>query len=174
LRLTWCRYYNNKVPHTSREVGSFWWKDILFLDILFWRIARCSIITFWEDNRYDVVLAEKYPILLSFALDVNIVSVKPTLEAEHLDDLFQLPLSEQEFLELQAMQSHLQSINLDNISDDLWSFIWGNGNYSSRKYYGLAFQTSPCPPDFHLDLEIKMHSEIKIFAWLQLIRPSKV
>jgi hypothetical protein len=58
-----------------------------------------STITFWKDNPSDVVLAKKYPRLLPFALDVNIVSVKPTLEAEHLDDLFQLSLSEQAFIE---------------------------------------------------------------------------
>jgi hypothetical protein len=47
-------------------VGSFWWKDILRVQVLFRGIARCvlgngAIITFWEDLWCDEVLSHKYP-----------------------------------------------------------------------------------------------------------------
>ena len=29
VQLVWSKYYATKVPHTAREMGSFWWKDIL-------------------------------------------------------------------------------------------------------------------------------------------------
>jgi hypothetical protein len=29
VKLVWTTYYQNKIPHAAREVGSFWWKDIL-------------------------------------------------------------------------------------------------------------------------------------------------
>jgi hypothetical protein len=34
IQLIWLKYYRNKLPHASREVGSFWWKDILRLHSL--------------------------------------------------------------------------------------------------------------------------------------------
>jgi hypothetical protein len=33
--LIWQKYYNGTVPHLAREKGSFWWKDILRLNIHF-------------------------------------------------------------------------------------------------------------------------------------------
>ena len=32
VQLVWFRYYSTKVPHAAREVGSFWWKDVLRLN----------------------------------------------------------------------------------------------------------------------------------------------
>jgi hypothetical protein len=32
VNLIWTTYYTDKVPHASREVGSFWWKDVTRLD----------------------------------------------------------------------------------------------------------------------------------------------
>ena len=54
VQLVWFKYYSMKVPHASREVGSFWWKDVLRLNTLYRVIARCqvgdgTIVTFWED-----------------------------------------------------------------------------------------------------------------------------
>jgi len=54
VQLIWWKYYQEKVPHAAREIGSFWWKDILRLSNLFQRIARCTIgdgstVLFWDD-----------------------------------------------------------------------------------------------------------------------------
>ena len=35
VHLIWDRYYTNKIPHAAREVGSFWWKDVLRLSSLY-------------------------------------------------------------------------------------------------------------------------------------------
>lgn len=37
--LIWNKYYSNRVPHATREVGSFWWKDVLF---------QCSLQTIYQ------------------------------------------------------------------------------------------------------------------------------
>jgi len=71
VNLIWSRYYQNKVPHASSEVGSFWWKDLLRLNILYRGIARCSLgdgstNTFWEDLWSIDIFASKYPRLFSF------------------------------------------------------------------------------------------------------------
>jgi hypothetical protein len=54
VHMIWSKYYTSKVPHDSAEVGSFWWRDLLRLNILFRGIATCTIgngttVTFWED-----------------------------------------------------------------------------------------------------------------------------
>jgi hypothetical protein len=54
VHLVWGKYYSDQVPHATREMGSFWWKDVLRLNILFREIARCelgdgSTVCFWDD-----------------------------------------------------------------------------------------------------------------------------
>jgi hypothetical protein len=43
VNLIWSKYYTDKVTHASREVGSFWWKDVHRLSYIFRNIARCSL-----------------------------------------------------------------------------------------------------------------------------------
>ena len=43
VHLIWAKYYTNKVPHGSRKVGSFWWKDILRLNPIYRNIATCAL-----------------------------------------------------------------------------------------------------------------------------------
>jgi hypothetical protein len=43
VRLIWNRYYTNRVPHAMREFGSFWWKDVLWLNIIFRGISKCEL-----------------------------------------------------------------------------------------------------------------------------------
>ena len=43
VTLIWNAYYQNRVPHASREIGSFWWKDIFRLNTFYRGIARCSL-----------------------------------------------------------------------------------------------------------------------------------
>lgn len=40
VRLVWSGYYTNRVLHATREMGLFWWKDVLCLNILFRGIAK--------------------------------------------------------------------------------------------------------------------------------------
>ena len=55
VQFIWLRYYDNgKVPHGYRELGSFRWKDLLRLSVLYRGIAKCQIgdgstVLFWED-----------------------------------------------------------------------------------------------------------------------------
>ena len=44
VKLVWNTYYpNGEVPHAEKEMGSFWWKDLLRLVDLFRGIAQCSV-----------------------------------------------------------------------------------------------------------------------------------
>ena len=75
--LIWSKYYQDKVPHAAREVGSFWWKDVLRLSTIYRGIARCTLgdgssVTFWDDLWSDGIMSLKFPRLHSFAIDPNL------------------------------------------------------------------------------------------------------
>ena len=74
VKLIWNKYYLDTVLHLAREKGSFWWKDILRLNVLFRGVAICSpnkgdTLSFWEDIIYGEVGAEVFPNLYPYAKD---------------------------------------------------------------------------------------------------------
>jgi hypothetical protein len=120
--LIWSRYYLVKVPHASTEVGSFWWKDVLRLNVLYRGLAKCSLgkgstVKFWEDLWHDVVLAQMFPRLFSFARNPAI-SVQQFLEEEDLDSLFALPLSPEAYDEPLQLQDTLHLLEFDPAAED--------------------------------------------------------
>jgi hypothetical protein len=128
--LVWNIYYTNQVPHATREMGSFWWKDVLRLNILFRGIAKCelgdgSTVCFWEDLWTDGILAHRYPRLASFAKSDGI-SVLEVMQAEDLDTLFMLPSSEQGLDKLESLQQQLKGLSFDPDDTDTWVLTWGN------------------------------------------------
>jgi hypothetical protein len=65
VHLIWNTYYQHKVPHLVSARGSFWWKDILKLNVQFRGIAQCLIgmgdtAGLWE---YDI---QQQPFALQF------------------------------------------------------------------------------------------------------------
>jgi hypothetical protein len=173
VSLIWNKYYDGKVPHATREVGSFWWKDVQRLNTIFRGIARCTIgdgttLTFWEDLWTDEILAHHFPRLYSFARNSSI-SVNEVLSAEDLDSLFWLPLSEEAFDELQSLQDVLMTQTFDEQTKDVWLYQWGNATYSSRKLYKLAFQNVPAHPIFAWLWKFKCTPRVKFFVWLVLV-----
>jgi hypothetical protein len=152
VNLVWNKYYTGKVPHATREVGSFWWKDVQRLNTIFRGIARCTLgegttVTFWEDLWSEEILAHRFPRLYSFARNASI-SVNEVMSAEDLDSLFMLPLSQEAFEELQMLRDVLLSQTFDEQSTDVWTYQWGSTTYSSRKFYRLVFQNVPAHPVF--------------------------
>ena len=151
VHLVWSKYYTTKVPHASREFGSFWWKDVLRLSIIFRGIAKCEIgdgstVCFWDDMWSDVVLSQEFPRLASFASNEN-ASVLEVMQATDLDELFFLPLSQQAFEEYEVLQLHLQNLPYDADAKDCWLPTWGNV-YTSRRFYSHVFSTMEAHPIF--------------------------
>ena len=137
MQLVWSKHYDAKVPHAAREMGSFWWKDVLRLSIIFRRIAKCELgdgssACFWEDLWSELVLSQDYPRLVSFATN-GAISAMEAMQAEDLDSLFFLPLSQQAFQEFEDLQARLQLITYDDTAIDQWVPIWGN-KYTSRRF----------------------------------------
>jgi hypothetical protein len=145
IHLIWNRYYSSKVPHASSDIGSFWWKDLLKLNILYRGIAKCSLgdgssITFWEDLGAGDVLSHKFPRLFSFVRN-EIVSVKHVMQAADLDSLFHLPLSPEAFDEMLQLQDLVSLVPYDHTSKDSWFLSWGTQEFSSHCYYQSIFST---------------------------------
>jgi hypothetical protein len=175
VQIIWSKYYENKVPHASREVGSFWWKDILRLNDLFCQSATCevgdgSIVCFWSDNwLHDLNgnLLHELPRLGSFCRDED-VSVKQVMQMEDLDSLFYLPLSMQAMEELETLQSWLSERSYDDAANDRWIMTWET-KYTSRRFYKFVFQPMPAHRIFKIVWKSKCIPRIKFFAWLILV-----
>lgn len=91
VSLIWLSYYSDKVPHGSREIGSFLWKDILKLNILYRGVATCNLrdgstVLFSEDLWSPHVVADLFPRLHSFANN-TLVSVRDVVNAVDLESL---------------------------------------------------------------------------------------
>ena len=48
------------------------------------------------------------------------------MQTDDISEIFNLPLSDQTWSELLALQNDIQQINFDENSADTWTFIWGN------------------------------------------------
>jgi hypothetical protein len=105
--------------------------------------------------------------LASFARSDGI-SILEVMQAEDLDTLFMLPLSEQALDELENLQAQLQDFPYDQESDDQWTPIWGN-RYTSRRFYSNAFNTMEAHPIFKIVWKSRCTPWIKFFAGLILV-----
>jgi hypothetical protein len=172
VRLVWNKYYTNRVPHATRDMGSFWWKDVLRLNILFRQVTSCELgdgssVCFWDDLWLDGILAHKYPRLASFA-KTDGISVLEVMQAQDLDTLFMLPLSVQALGELELLQEQLQELAYDENSTDRWIPTWGN-KYTSHRYYSHVFTSIEAHPVFKVIWKSRCTPRIKFFAWLVLV-----
>ena len=168
VQMVWFKHYPMKVPHASPEVGSFWWKDILRLNVLYRGISKCAVgdgstVTFWEDLWSDEIMATKFPVLFSFVRNNN-SSVQELLNAEYLDSILHLPLSSQAMEELLILQQELVTIPYNADQKDTWSLIWGSPIYTSRRYYKMVFQYLQVSPIFRKLWSSKCTQRIKFFA----------
>ncbi|KAL6643274.1 hypothetical protein ACP70R_021455 [Stipagrostis hirtigluma subsp. patula] len=129
VKLIWQTYYTNKVPHGAREVGSFWWKDVLRLNVLYRGIAKCTVgrgdsALFWEDIWSDNNQATQFPNLYRYAKRPRI-SAKEVFNTDDLSTLFNLPLPEQAYEEYLQLQDRRGEWHFSETEDDRWTYIWG-------------------------------------------------
>ena len=172
IKLIWFKYYEQKIPHAMREVGSFWWKDILRLNILYRSISHFIVgngttACFWEDRWHSSLLTNSYPRLASSSRSTTI-SVYEVMEATDLDTIFILPLSQQAMEELDHLQIELQNVPYDENAKDQWQRLWGN-DYTSKKFYNHTFSNIQTPPIFKQIWKSQCTARVKFFTWLVLI-----
>ena len=83
-----------------------------------------SSVCFWEDEWAGEILAEKYPRIASQAKSTT-TSVKEIVQADDLDTIFFLPLSQEAMDELIQVQLMVENIPYDESSNDTWHTGWG-------------------------------------------------
>jgi hypothetical protein len=172
VTLIWNKYYEGKVPHECRELGSFWWHDVMRLNVIYRGFARCTLgdgstVSFWNDLWSDTLLSSEYPRLYSFAANKSI-SVQSLMSEQDLENIFFLPLSTQAHEELLSLQDYLHNIPYDEDGADSWTPTWGP-KYSSRRFYAHAFSGVETHPVYKMLWKSKCTPRIKFFAWLVMV-----
>ena len=125
-------------------------------------------VTFWGDLWSNSILENAYPVLFSFAKNKK-ASVHEVMNAEDLDSLFHLPLSEPAWEEMLNLQQLLIIMPYREDSLDEWTFIWGNQTYTSRRYYRYVYENLQVPRIFKILWSSKCTQRIKFFTWLLLV-----
>lgn len=171
VSLIWSTYYINKDPHADRPRGSFWWKDVLQFADIFRGLSTCKVgdgktCLFWDDFWNNKVRSVMYPRIHSYAVSLK-DSVSLTF-SKSISQRFNLPLSEQAFHEYDTMSA---ADPLDQLSDenDVWSYVWGNGLFSSKKIYDINFMHIHAPSYLAWIWKSKCAMKVKVFGWLLLI-----
>lgn len=168
----WFKYNANRVPHAQRLVGSFWWKDVFRLKDLYGSITTCQLgdgssILFWKDNWAGEWLADLFPNIALYAKHLDL-SVMEVLEATCLEDLFDIPISQQVVVELEDLRSLIEDFDLSSGLDQR-IFCWKKSNYAAAKLYKLAFSECADAGTILSGLETTVTPRVKFFAWLILL-----
>lgn len=149
VHLVWEKHYKNgRLPSHIRK-GSFWWRDSLKLLDEFKGFASPQIQNgksslFWHVKWADQSLVTTAPELFSFAIN-KLVTVQKAFNAEDLSTLFQLPLSQTAYFQLQNIQQVADSCELSE-GNDKWTYSWGSGLFSSANVYSILVGHSPTHP----------------------------
>lgn len=89
-------------------------------------------------------------------------------EADFLEDLFDIPISQQAAVELEELRTRIQDFDLpDGVDQRI--FCQGNNKYSASKLYKLAFLEVQTPAVFRWVCKSKVTPRVKFFAWLILL-----
>lgn len=172
VQLTWDTYYNQKIPHATDPVGSFWWRDVLKLSPNFRWVSPINIVCgttalFWKDMWSDELLQDSHPRAFSYAANED-VSVKDFLRITSLGEAFHLPLSPQAHAEVRDMQTIVTLFQPMTAVSDVWYYIWGKTVFKSTDYYRFFFREVQSHQVFVWLWKSKCTMKLKVFGWLLL------
>lgn len=171
VKLIWATYYSNGRLPGARCNSSFWWRDILKLLDQFKGISRPIVqdgrtSLFWDDMWGSGICKQEYPEIYSFATKTNI-SLQAFVEEESLNNLFNLPLSQEAFHQWQSLELALDTVILTQEKDE-WAYIWGNLNFSSSRAYKIMKGTIQIHHAFNWLWNSCCQMKHKVFFWLVL------
>jgi hypothetical protein len=153
-------------------VGSFWWRDIFKLTLVFRGIASCQVgdgttVLFWKDKWMGHIASDQYPRAFSFSLDED-KSVQDFISAPTLADNFWLPVSSQAREEIRELQNTSRDLVLDPHEKDRWVYDWGATTFTSQKYYQYCFSDITVHAAYGWLWKSKCVPKMKFFCWLLL------
>ena len=111
-------------------------------------MARCNLgdgksALFWEDLWHSNLIRGNFPHLFYFVINPQ-ASVHQIVNEVYIEDLFHFPLTTQAHEEFISMENLCLEIRQSNYftMTDTWSYIWGNGVFSSSKAYLVLIDTN--------------------------------
>ncbi|KAG8098430.1 hypothetical protein GUJ93_ZPchr0013g36102 [Zizania palustris] len=166
VRLVWHHYHSLRIaPHLAPPKGSHWWKDVLQLSTFFRGIARpilgnSASAAFWEDCWHIGPLKIAFPRLFSFSKRSD-CSVKSFLGQDHLEDNFNLPLSQDALQEFYLLRRHYGQHYSPTAHPGYLDLHLGVSRLLFQKILRSSIQESPVSCGFCLALEGKVLQQIK-------------
>jgi len=112
-------------------------------------------------------LALSHPRITSFAKS-NTISVQEVMQASNLDDIFMLPLSQQDLDELNHLQEIIHNVPYNENVKDVWHLTWGP-SYTSKKFYSHIYSMLEAHPVYRMIWKSNCTPKIKFFIWLILV-----
>jgi len=174
VNLVWEKHYrNDRLPGVVKK-GSFWWKDILktlhtFKEMAIVKVRNGSTCFFWKDiwGSQGSVLELRFPQAFSYAKNKNI-TVRKAFSFSSINDLFNLPVSQQAFEQLELLQREMDNLTLEPNNKDVWSYSGGNIKYQSAKAYRKLLGHQSVHPSFNWLWKSICQPKHKVFYWLLL------
>ena len=84
-------------------------------------------------------------------------------------DLFRIPMTRHAYNELLLLAEDLNELNSSSLEGkDEWIFMWGNHNYSVKRFYQHHFAAIRPPVTILWIWKAKCIPRIKFFSWLLL------
>jgi hypothetical protein len=172
VALVWESYYEaGSLPSSSSKKGSFWWRDILKLTDKFKGLAAVNINNarscyLWTDLWNSKVPMQAYLELFSFVKSSSTILAE-AISRENILDFFNLPLSQQAFLQLNQLQQDFHQLALNEQSDS-WTCIWNSGKFSVARAYKQLSGHRTIHKSFKWVWNSSCQNKHKVFAWLFL------
>jgi hypothetical protein len=110
-------------------------------------IHNGSTVLLWHDMWGNGVRRVQSAELYSFTLRQHI-SLQQAFSMEDFHNIFHLPMSETAFQQFLTLQVEIGGLNI-NEENDIWSYIWGNADFSVKKAYNAISGSSQAHPVFN-------------------------
>jgi len=122
---------------------------------------------FWLDKWGTEILQNKFPQAFSFAKDKQI-NVRKAFDTDNITDLFNLPLSEIAFQQIQEIQQQMQMSSRNELQEDIWTYFAQNSNYRAQTAYTRLMGQQPIQPILKWLWKSYCQPKHKVFFWLLL------
>jgi hypothetical protein len=132
-----------------------------FKDIASVAVADGSTVLLWKDRWNGIIPAQRYPELLSFAKNENVIFKMAVGKDDFLQN-FNLPLSTQAHQQLLHLQEVLSDRDIIQ-GNDQWKYNWGSTSFSTSKAYKLLVRGQPAHLVYQWIWRSKCQMKHKVF-----------
>jgi len=110
-------------------------------------------------------LQNKFPQAFSFAKDKQI-NVRKAFTIDDIINLFNLPLSQIAFQQVQEIQQQMETYNRNEQDQDVWTYSAQSSSYRVQKAYKLLMGHQPVEPALKWLWKSYCQPKHRVFFWL--------